>query len=163
MNEACRSVQEWLDLHAKRALDEGDAGAIDRHLRECTDCREAFALEMELLAMADESTTCFIPEGFAADVVDTWSRDGWADRLLRRRRRWETALSQFVFRTLVDPLLQVEYQMHSASILLRFQLVAPLQKVRGRLWGKVESVQRTIASPLRLAYRSATDPLIDGT
>lgn len=163
MNEACRSVQERLDLHAKRALGEGDAGEIDRHLRECTDCREAFALEMELLAMADESTTCSIPEGFAEEVVNTWSRDGWTDRLLRRRRRWETALSQFVFRTLVDPLLQVEYQMHSVSLLLRFQLVAPLQKVRGRLWSKGERVQRTVASSLRLAYRSATDPLIDGT
>jgi len=102
-----------------------------------------------------------VPADFASQVVTTW--EGKREKSLGSS--WEGyrgAVSEFAFRTLVDPLLLMEYQFRAAFESLGAQLMSPLETVRAPLAGATDGALRTIFSSLKKTYKLTAAPLAGG-
>ncbi|MBT4496590.1 MAG: hypothetical protein HOC74_02640 [Gemmatimonadetes bacterium] len=161
MERSCRSVQEQLEAYAGGELSEAERFGVEFHLRACADCREALSLERGLSGMMASQETAEVPADFATQVVATW--EGKPGKSLQSS--WDgyrAAVSEFTFRTLVDPLLFMEYQFRSAFDSLGAQLGSPLETVRAPLAGAADGALRTIFSSLKKTYKLTAAPLAGG-
>jgi hypothetical protein len=158
---SCWSVQEQLEAYVGGALSGTERFGVECHLRTCAVCREELALERGLSGMMESFSTATAPADFAGGVVATW--EGKREKL--RQSPWadyRAAVSEFTFRTLVDPLLWTEYQFQSVFDSLRRQLMSPLQAVRAPFAGVTGGALRTVFSSLKAAYKLTTAPLAGG-
>jgi len=161
MEMSCRSVQEQLEAYIEGALSGTERFGVEFHLRTCAGCREALILERGLDGMAESYATADVPAGFACEVVATW--EGKQEKLLQAPLAgYRAAVSEFAFRTLVDPLLWMEYQFQSAFDLLGAQLMAPLRAVRAPITGATGGALRMVFSSLKTTYKLTTAPLAGG-
>lgn len=159
MKWTCEQLQTRFQAYLRADLDREKARELETHLQECATCREMLELERELFQMAAaEPTGAHFPD-LADAVLETWGKEGRADRFERTRTRYGMALSGFAFRILVDPLLWADYQVRHALNEARFRVSMPLRAARLHLAAEVEKVNQAIVSPLETAYRLTTRPL----
>lgn len=151
MSGACRSIQEQLDTYARGGLPLADREAVQRHLRHCAACRQSLTLEQLLLA-ARLTPAPPAPAGLADEVARAWTEQRSQERLWRSLRAGRRAAVRLAFCSLVDPYLQVDYQVRGALVQVRDQALAPLHLIGALLEALLEA-------QLALAGRLVTAPL----
>ena len=86
MNPNCREYQHQITLLLYEELPEGVRQELEAHLRECTDCQDAYESEKALhLTFADDAEGWDVPSDLLVE-----SRKGLADELdrIERKRSW---------------------------------------------------------------------------
>jgi len=148
MSGTCRTVQEQLDTYARGGLPLAQRVAVQRHLRRCAACRQSLALE-QLLVSAQPGSAPPVPAGFAAEAVRAWAGQQPRDRLWRSFRAARRAAVRLAFCSLVDPFLQVEYQVRGALAQVRDQALAPLHLIGALLEAQLALAGRLVVAPLQ--------------
>src|SRR5215831_2651667 len=86
MNLNCREYQHQITLLLYEELPEGVRQELEAHLRECTECQDAYESEKALhLTFADDAESWDVPSDLLLE-----SRKGLADELdrIERKRSW---------------------------------------------------------------------------
>ena len=156
----CSTVRERLSDRVRGYLSEAEEDGVEQHLRGCATCREALALERDLIVMAETCAPGAVPHGFAASVLEKRRRQRPLDTFRRALVfRW-TACSGLAFRSFVDPLLWAEYSLHNALASRLSAMETALSAVQTRFLSGALKVYQQIAVPLRLACKQVYTPLI---
>ncbi|MCC7261042.1 MAG: zf-HC2 domain-containing protein [Candidatus Latescibacteria bacterium] len=143
----CRPFQDQFGDYLLGRLSPAEALGFAQHLRDCAACRQALALERRLRAVPPVAAPADLAAAVLAQRLARPAPSGWI------RSTLGNTAADAAFRTLVDPLLQLDLELRGAGAPLRRLVAGALAGLQSHLYREGNKLGQRLALPLLDASR----------